>query len=160
MPSAKKPSLPKHRAAVKPVPVPPKPAPAPLQRFLVRCTFVGEDKKQQVNGSFRFLLEAVGTSAVLPKLGKAVNKLRRARELPPRCDVYVEFILELAELERGVVADFERWEVVPRRFQHGSITFSETCGIYHHEHPEPAFRFGKTAAQPAAIPAALSSPHP
>lgn len=104
---------------------------------------MGEQKKQRLNGSFRFVAEATDSTAVLPKLEKAVRKLRRAGELPPKCDVYVEFVLELAELDKGVVTDFERWEIEPRRFQHGCITFSDACAVYHTDHPAPAFRFGK-----------------
>jgi hypothetical protein len=124
-----------------------KPAPPPPKRFLVRCTFVGEDKKQKLEGSFRFACEGADATAVLAKLEPAVKKLRRTGELPPRCAVYVEFILELAELSRGIIADLERWESSPRRFQHGCITLSDTCAVYHHGHADPAFRFGKAAEE-------------
>jgi hypothetical protein len=125
---------------------PPRPAPPPVRRYLARCTFVGEDKKVRVEGSFRFMADAVDTAAFLPKLEKAVKKLRRSGDLPPKCDVYVEFVIELAALERGVVADFERWQRDPRQFQTGWITLSDACGV--HDHGLPSFHFGK-AADPA-----------
>lgn len=111
---------------------------------------MGEQKKQRLNGSFRFVAEAADSTAVLPKLEKAVKKLRRTGELPAKCDVYVEFVLELTELDKGVVADFERWEIEPRRFQHGCITFTEACAVYHTDHPAPAYRFGKPDEPSAA----------
>lgn len=115
--------------------------PPPLARhYLVRCTYVGEDKKTRLDGSFRFVADAADMTALLPKLEKAVKKLRRSGELPPRCEVYVEFVLELADLDRGVVADFERWEREPRRFQHGCITLSDACAVF--DQALPSFRFG------------------
>ena len=114
---------------------------------------MGEDKKLRVEGSFRFLCEAGDATAVLAKLAPAVKKLRRTGELAARCEVYVDFIVELAELPRGLVADFERWESSPRRFQQGCVTFSEVCAVYHQGHAEPAFRFGKSAAPVETPPA-------
>jgi hypothetical protein len=131
------------------------PVPTP-KRFLVRCTFVGEQQKKKLEGSFRFVCEAADATAVLAKLEPAVKKLRRTGEVPPRCDVYVEFVLELADLPRGIVADFERWECEPKRFQHGCITFSDTCAVYHQGQAEPTFRFGKSAEQ--WVPASLEPP--
>lgn len=136
--SRSKPSVSARAAAVPPAVPPPK-------RFLVRCTYVGEDKKKRIDGSFRFLAEAADVAVLRPKIEKAVNRLRRTGELPPRCEVYIEFILELADLARGIVADFERWEHDPKRFQHGCITFSDTCPVYQTESAEAAFRFGKSA---------------
>jgi hypothetical protein len=111
---------------------------------------VGEQQKKKLDGSFRFVCEAMDANAVMAKLEPAVKKLRRGGEIPSQCDVYVEFILELGELQRGLVTDFERWERDPKRFQHGCVAFSETCAVYHHEQTEPAFRFGKSAEPPAA----------
>ena len=151
-PASKKPAP----RAVPPPPRPVKPAPPPLKRFFVRCTFVGEMQKRKVDGSFRFLIEASDVAAVRPKLEPAVKKLRRGGELPSRCDVYVEFVLELADLPRGVVVDFERWERDPKRFEHGCMAFSDTCAVYDHGAAEPAFSFGK---KPEAAPApALAAP--
>ncbi len=132
------------RASTKPTTVrPPVPPPPPAARhYLVRCTFIGEDKKTRVEGSFRFVADAPDTATLLPKLAKAVRKLRRGGELPSRCDVYVEFILELAALDRGLVADFERWEREPRRFQHGCITLSDAAVF---DQGLPTFHFGKPA---------------
>lgn len=129
-------------SSTKPKATPPPPSPA-ARRYLVRCTFIGEDKKTRVEGSFRFVADASDTGALLPKLEKAVRKLRRGGELPPRCDVYVEFILELAGLDRGLVADFERWEREPRRFQQGCITLSDAAAVF--DEGLPTFRFGKAA---------------
>lgn len=117
------------------------PPPPPLPRYLARCTFVGEEKKVRVEGSFRFVAEAADSAAMLAKLEKAVNKLRRARELPSHCEVFVEFMLELADLKPGLVADFERWERHPRRFQAGHITLSENCPVF--VESLPTYRFGK-----------------
>jgi hypothetical protein len=128
-------------------------APPPAKLFLVRCTFVGHDKaKQRVEGSFRFVIEAPDASAVQPRLEKAVRALRRSADLPPRCEIFVEFVLELADLKRGVIADFERWQKEPRQFQGGCITFSEACAVYQHGHNEPAFRFGSAPAPAAGAP--------
>ncbi|HVU36527.1 MAG TPA: hypothetical protein VHE61_24015 [Opitutaceae bacterium] len=129
-----------------------KPAERPASRFFVRCTFVGEEKKRRIDGSFRFVAEAADANALFPKLEKAVRKLRRTGELPPRCDVYVEFVLELAGLDRGVIADFERWEHNPKRFQRGCITFSDACAVYQSGQTEASFRFGApvASAHPAA----------
>ena len=131
-----------------------KPATAPKvilghRRYVVRCTFVGEDKKKRLEGSFRIVAEAPDTDALLVKVEKSVKKLRRTGELPPRCDVYVEFVLELADLKDGIVVDFERWEANPRKFQHGCIAFSEVCAVHQSGHPEPAYRFGKIPEPPA-----------
>ena len=157
-PSKARPTPKRAAARAKPAPAakpakPAKPAPPPPKRFLVRCTFLGEDKKQRLEGAFRFVCEAADATQVTAKLSPAVRRLRRLGELPARCQVYVEFVLELADLPRGVVADFERWESDPRRFQHGCIAFSDTCAAYDHPGPQPAFRFGK-ATEPAAAPAA------
>lgn len=115
---------------------------------MARCTFVGEDKKKRLEGSFRFVSDAPDVAALMPKLEKAVKRLRREGEIPPRCEVYVEFIVELADSERGMIADFERWEQNPRRFQHGCITFSDRCPVYPTEQPGPAFRFGMGSPEP------------
>lgn len=155
MPSPKKPHpapKPAPARSVLPAPKPQPPPPPPPRQFLVRCTFVGEQQKKKLDGSFRFICEAADADAVRAKLEPAVKRLRRSGEIPSQCDVYVEFILELGELQRGLVADFERWERDPKRFQHGCVAFSETCAVYHHEQTEPAFRFGKSAEPPAAAP--------
>lgn len=115
--------------------------PPPSQRFFVRCTFVGEEKKVRLEGSFRFIVDAPDTSAVLPRLEKAVNKLRRTKELPRHCEVFVEFILALPDARSGIVADFERWERQPRRFQAGHITTSEACATF--VEGLPVYRYGQ-----------------
>jgi hypothetical protein len=121
--------------------------PTPVPRYLARCTFVGEDKNVRVEGSFRFVSEAVDLAAFLPKLEKAVNKLRRTKELPPRCHVYVEFVIELADAKAGMLVDFERWERNPRRFQTGHITTAENCAAF--TEGLPTFQFGpEQAASP------------
>lgn len=120
--------------------------PAPIPRYLARCTFVGEDKKVRIEGSFRFVADAADLTTFLPKLEKAVNKLRRTKELPPRCQVYVEFVIELADSKAGMLVDFERWERHPRRFQTGHITTAENCAAF--TEGLPTFQFGPE--QPAA----------
>lgn len=131
------------------------PVPPPPPRFFIRCTFVGEDKKVRLEGSFRFLIEATDLTAALAKLEKAVNKLRRTKDLPPRCDVYVEFVLELTDQKTGLIADFERWERDPRRFQAGHITVTESSRVF--VEGLPIFSFGKRP-EPASSAPATSAP--
>ncbi len=125
-----------------------KPQPV-VQQYLVRCTFLGENKKQKIEGAFRFFLEATDTSRLAALLEKAVKRLHRTGELPRRCDVYVEYVLELADLRRGVVVDFERWEREPRKFQHGCIAFSDTCRHHEAGFAGLQYHFGKPAEAPA-----------
>lgn len=141
--SAPPPTRPAAKSALKPTTLA-TPAPAAPHRYFVRCTFVGEEKKIRVEGSFRFIAEAADIATLLPKLEKAVRKLRRTGELPPRCEVFVEFMVDLLDLKSGVLLDFERWERNPRRFQRGCTSLSDTCPVI--DHDLPTFRFGAERA--------------
>jgi hypothetical protein len=138
--------------APKPPAKPPVP-PVPVNRYFVRCTYLGDDKKVPLEGAFRFILEAPDTTKLASKLEQAVKRLRRSGELPRRCDVYVEFVLELADLPRGLVVDFERWQREPRKFQHGCIAVSESCRVHEVGFTGLSFHFGRPAAA-APVPAA------
>jgi hypothetical protein len=136
------------------------PPAAPKKLYLVRCTFVGEDRKNKVEGAFRFLLEASDQTPLVPRLGQAVRRLRREKEIPATAIVYVEYIIEVAGLKQGIIVDFERWTKEPRTFEHGRITFNDACAVFHGDECCPTFRFGRAAAPAPAAPPETGRPTP